>query len=263
MLVMVAAITAVAALAAGAGARSSHRSPAAISAAASFRNRVFASGARITHRTATGTEAISKPDDITSLGGHVYVAFQNGVGPQGEVSATGNRDSTFVEFGRNGGRLDQWDVVGKCDGLTADAALGRVIATVNEDAHSSLYLIGPGGGAVHYRYAAPVASHGGTDAIDIYNGAVMISGSAPGTTGKAAPQAAYPAVYRAIIDTRSHVVRLHVVFSDEARAKVANTSGRHGRSQRAAGSHRSRLQRDRPRVRGPVRRRLHAHQPGR
>jgi hypothetical protein len=230
-LVMVAAAAALAAvavggaLAPGAGARDTHPPAAAVSAAGSLRNRVFASGAGITHTTAKGSEAISKPDDITSLGGRIYVAFQNGVGPQGEASTTGNLDSTVVEFGRNGRRLDQWDIAGKCDGLTADPALGQVIATVNEDAHSSFYLIRPGGGAVHYRYAAPVASHGGTDAIDIYNGAVMISGSAPGTTGKAAPQAAYPAVYRAIIDQRTHVARLHGVFSDEARATVANTSG--------------------------------------
>ena len=46
-----------------------------------------------------------------------------------------------------------------------------------------------------------------------------------GTTGTPAPQAAYPAVYRAIIDTRTHVARLHAVFSDEARATVANPSG--------------------------------------
>ena len=93
--------------------------------------------------------------------------------------------------------MHQWDVTGKCDGLTADPALGRVIATVNEDAHSSVYLIDPAGGAVHYRYSAPLASKGGTDAIEVDRGMILISASAPGTTGAAAPQSTYPAVYRA------------------------------------------------------------------
>ena len=73
------------------------------------------------------------------------VAFQNGVGPQGQASATGNLDWTVVEFDGGGHVLGQWDLVGKCDGLTADPQTGEVIATINEDAHSSLYLIQPGG----------------------------------------------------------------------------------------------------------------------
>jgi hypothetical protein len=41
--------------------------------------------------------------------------------------------------------------------------------------------------AVHYTYAQPIPSNGGTDAISIYRGSVLISGSAPGTTGASAP----------------------------------------------------------------------------
>jgi hypothetical protein len=59
---------------------------------------VFASGTGIFHTTPKGREAISLPDDITALGGDIYVAFQNGVGPQGQASTTGNLDSTVVEF---------------------------------------------------------------------------------------------------------------------------------------------------------------------
>jgi hypothetical protein len=98
--------------------------------------------------------------------------------------------------------VSQWDIVGKCDGLTADPQTGKVIATVNEDANSSLYLIQPGTPApVHYEYVRPLPSGGGTDAISIYNGKVLNSGSAPGTTGAPAPQATYPAVYIATFDT--------------------------------------------------------------
>ena len=70
--------------------------------------------------------------------------------------------------------VGQWDVVGKCDGLTADTATGQVIATVNEDAHSSIYLLDPAtASVVHYRYNEALPSKGGTDAISIYHGMVL------------------------------------------------------------------------------------------
>jgi hypothetical protein len=40
--------------------------------------------------------------------------------------------------------IRQWDIKGKCHGLTANPARGLVIATVNEDANSSIYTIAPG-----------------------------------------------------------------------------------------------------------------------
>jgi hypothetical protein len=191
-----------------------------------FTSTVFATGNAITHPTPTGPEAIADPDDITSLNGDVFVAFQNGVGPQGEASPTGNLDSTIVEFTAGGNWVDQWDVVGKCDGLTADPATGDLIATVNEDANSSLYLIDPSGGSapVHYRFNVPLPSRGGTDAISIYDGMVLISASAPGTTGAAAPQPYYPAVYKVTFDSTTQVATVKALFYDEAQARVANVN---------------------------------------
>jgi hypothetical protein len=187
-----------------------------------FKARVFASGAHIMHSTPKGREAISQPDDITFLAGDIYVGFQDGVGPQGQASPTGNRDSTVVEFNGSGQAMRTWELVGKCDGLTADPLAGRVIATINEDAHSSLYLINPRGGAAHYRYRKPLPSKGGTDAISIYHHRVLISASAPGTKGAAAPQPTYPAVYSATFDTADHVVTMAPLFYDESHATVAN-----------------------------------------
>ncbi len=86
---------------------------------------------------------LAQPDDITAAGPYLFTGFQNGVGPQGQAAPGGNRDSTIVEFTRNGQVIRQWDIRGKCDGLTADPAHHRVIATVNEDAHSSVYTIDP------------------------------------------------------------------------------------------------------------------------
>jgi hypothetical protein len=187
-----------------------------------FTARVFASGARIMHAVPKGREAISQPDDITFLAGDIYVGFQNGVGPQGQASPTGNVDSTVVEFSAGGRVLRTWELVGKCDGLTADSHTGRVIATINEDAHSSLYLINPRGDAAHYRYSKALATKGGTDAISVYHHRVLISASAPGTKGAAPPRPTYPAVYTARFDTAAHVVTMTPLFYDESRATIAN-----------------------------------------
>jgi hypothetical protein len=175
-------------------------------------------GSRKQHR-----ESLTQPDDITMTGGHLFTGFQNGVGPQGQASTDGNRDSTIVEFAPNGTVIHQWDIRGKCDGLTADPYTGQVIATVNEDANSSLYRVDPWSGQVtHYSYSKPLPHHGGTDAISFYNGQMLISASALGTTGAAAPNPAYPAVYSVILDPAKHVAFFRALFYDESSATAAN-----------------------------------------
>ena len=172
---------------------------------------------------AVHTEALTSPDDITQLGWDVFVTFQNGVGPQGQASPDGNLDSTIVEFSLSGGKVAQWDLRGKCDGLTADPLTGQVIATVNEDAHSSLYTIDPRAGSVaHYAYSKPLPHNGGTDAISVYRGQILISASAPGTTGAAAPNAKYPAVYVATLNPQTKVAHVSPLYYDEAPAFQAN-----------------------------------------
>ena len=55
--------------------------------------RTVLSGGSLTHTftvagtSTTKTEPLSDPDDITLLGRDIFVGFQNGVGPQGQVSA--------------------------------------------------------------------------------------------------------------------------------------------------------------------------------
>jgi hypothetical protein len=184
------------------------------------------------------SEPLTQPDDITVLGRDLFTGFQNGVGPQGQPSTDGNRDSTIVEFTTAGRVIRQWDIRGKCDGLTADPARHLVIATVNEDANSSIYTITPsapaGARVRHYRYNEPLPHHGGTDAISIYHGLVLISASAPGTTGAAAPQPTYPAVYAVTFDRARRVATATPVFFDEAAARVANTGADRGKVVRLA-----------------------------
>jgi hypothetical protein len=194
--------------------------------------RQILSGTRLRHRfvpagsSTPRSEPLTLPDDITRLGGNLFTAFQNGVGPQGQPSADGNQDSTIVEFTPSGRPVQQWDIRGKCDGLTADPARRSLIATVNEDANSSVYMIAPGappGGAVrHFSYNRPLPSKGGTDAISIYRGLVLISASAAGTTGAPAPQPSYPAVYWVTFDPASSIARIHPLFFGESVATLAN-----------------------------------------
>ncbi len=73
----------------------------------------------------------------------------------------------------------------------------------------------------------------------MYNGIVLTSASAPGTTG-AAPRPSYPAVYRVVFHTRTHVAAIHPLFYDEALAKVVNSTGAgHGKRVHLAGFRRT------------------------
>jgi len=129
------------------------------------------------------------PDDLTNIGTDIYVAFQNGVPSTGGAPGT-PATSTIVKFTPQGSIEQTWPITGKIDGLTADPAHHRVIATVNEDGNSSLYTVPSDGGTTptHYAYAYmnPLPHGGGTDAITIYRGDIFVVASAPTTaTGPA------------------------------------------------------------------------------
>ena len=171
---------------------------------------------------ATTTEALTQPDDIVALGGNLYVGFQNGVGSQGEASTTGNLDSTLAEFTPAGSVVKQWDVTGKIDGMGADSATGQVLATVNEDSKSSLYTVS-GGTITHYTYTPSSLPHlGGTDAIAVFNGQILISASAPGTSGKAPASA--PAVFVVTLNAGAKTAAVAPFFADNATANGVNGS---------------------------------------
>ncbi|HEV2374670.1 MAG TPA: hypothetical protein VGS19_21225 [Streptosporangiaceae bacterium] len=169
---------------------------------------------------ATRTEHLTQPDDIVGLGGNLYAGFQNGVGSQGEASPSGNLDSTLVEFTPAGSVVKQWDVTGKIDGMGADSATGQVIATVNEDSNSSLYVLAHGT-VTHYTYTpSPLPHMGGTDAVAAYNGKILISASAPGTGGKAPASA--PAVFTVTLNAAAKTATVAPFFADNATATGVN-----------------------------------------
>jgi hypothetical protein len=166
------------------------------------------------------TESLTQPDDIVTLGGNLYVGFQNGVGSQGEVSPSGNLDSTLVEFTPAGSVVKQWDVTGKIDGMGADSATGQVIATVNEDSNSSLYTVS-NGTVTHYTYSpSKLPWLGGTDAVAVLNGKILISASAPGTAGKAPASA--PAVAVVTLNASSNTAAVAPFFADDATTTGVN-----------------------------------------
>ena len=166
------------------------------------------------------TEHLVQPDDIAALGGHLYVGFQNNLGPQGEAAGSGNLDSTLVELTPTGSVVKQWDVKGKIDGMGADPATGRVFATVNEDSKSSLY-VESGGTITQYTYTrSPLPHKGGTDAVSVYNGKILVSASAPGTSGTAPKDA--PAVYVVTLNTAAKTAVLTPFFAINATATAVN-----------------------------------------
>jgi hypothetical protein len=171
---------------------------------------------------ATKTESLSQPDDLVALGGNLYVGFQNGVGSQGEVSSTGNLDSTLLEITPAGTVVTHWDLTGKIDGMGVDPASGQVFVAVNEDSKSSLYTVS-GGTVTHYTYTPASLPHlGGTDAVAVMNGKILISASAPGTSGKAPASA--PAVYVVTLNAGAKTAAVAPFFADNATATGVNGS---------------------------------------
>ncbi len=161
---------------------------------------------------------MTQPDDITWLDGTVYAVWQNGIGPSGQPSPSGATASDVVGYSASGHRVAAWKVKGHADGLTADAATHQLLVTVNEDGNSSLFVITPEAPAgdqvqhVHYNLD-PLPHGGGTDAVSVYHGVILISASAP-TAGDG------PAVYRASL--KGSVAVLQPVFFDSSTATIAN-----------------------------------------
>lgn len=178
-----------------------------------------AAGTRWTVRTVLSGKrlGLSKPDDLTAMGGHLFVGFQNGVPSTGGAKGTPSH-STVVEFTRTGKVLRRWQLVGKCDGLTADPTGQRLIATVNEDGHSALYSIPVTGhrGPTRYRYDAnPLPHGGGTDSITFDHHRMYLAASAP-VTGDFGP-----AVYQVrLVNTTAKLTA--VPFFDSSTATIAN-----------------------------------------
>lgn len=166
----------------------------------------------------SGTASQSKPDDITTLNGNMIIAFQNGVPSTGGKGSSGATQSTIVEYGKTGKVVQQWNVTGKIDGMTADPANNRFLASVNEDGNSSLYVVSPGNATPQHLTYSGLTHGGGTDSIVVTNGHVYITASAPTPDKANGKTFSKPALYQANIDTAKGVVSLTPVLKDNAQA---------------------------------------------
>jgi hypothetical protein len=171
--------------------------------------------------------ATAGPDDVASLGNHVFVGWQNGVGTKGEPnSTTGQTTGTLIEYDHSGKPLQSWSLDGKIDGLGGDPSHRQLVATVNEDGSSSLYTIDPaaplGHQLRHYSYQpAPdsgssggVFTGGGTDAVVFSGGRLYLSASNPGSESATA-------LFGVTLDPASGVAALSPTFADNAFAQDA------------------------------------------
>ena len=174
---------------------------------------------------AKGTGTMTGPDDIAEVDGRVFVGYQNGVGPNGEPSPTGNKNSTVVEYTPQGKVVGSWSLVGKADGLGADPEHHRLIVTTNEDSNSSLTTItlkGDGKAVVkHYTYNAnPLPHGGGTDSVIVRDGVIYLSASNPSPDANGTTFSG-PALYTADLDGSTAVLK--PVLKDNSTATDAVT----------------------------------------
>jgi hypothetical protein len=164
------------------------------------------------------------PDDLTELAtpgldhgrAVIWTAYQNHINPNGTPGKPGGPTmSTVVGYDRASGAIVRSvNVTGKVDGLTADASMGTLIATDNEDVHSGFNLIYPALGAVaHYHYSPDpsVSGNGGTDSIAVVAGHIYVVHSNPNDTIQAAE-------YGVTLHRSTLVAQLTPVFYDDSRA---------------------------------------------
>lgn len=176
------------------------------------------------------------PDDLTQLGNALWVGYQNGVGADGAPSPTGVTNSTVAGFTLAGGPTGPvFSVPGKLDGLTADPANDRLIATVNEDLNSALYVLNPADGSqVRYTYtpdpsrqttpgSAKGGRAGGTDAVSIINGVIYLAHSNPAGASSTPATFNDATVYRATLNEASHTANLQAVWNNDDPATDAAT----------------------------------------
>jgi hypothetical protein len=171
----------------------------------------------------------SGPDDITRLGTKgvdggrdlIWTAYQNGINPDGTPGTPGGpTKSTIAGYDPVNGRLVRTiRVTGKVDGLTADSGMDRLVATVNEDENSALYLVNIATGEAtkfHYDPSPAESDNGGTDSIAIWGGRIVLAHSNPNDTEEAT-------AYAVTLDWGTGIAHLRTLFTNDSKAFDAVT----------------------------------------
>lgn len=168
-------------------------------------------------------------DDLAFLEGHLFMGCQNKA-----MSSGGGGNSTLVEYALGGSVVNKWSIRDKIDGLGADPANHRVIATLDEDANSHLATIMPSAPAgqqiTNYSYSpdprgasTPVAlrTGGGTDQVSVDSaGHIFVTGSHSGP--KAGTAVFKVALTAPSSSTGTGTAALSPTFADDATATNGN-----------------------------------------
>lgn len=168
--------------------------------------------------TIPGTSTLAHgPDDLALLGGVLWTAYQNEINADGTPNGLGSY-STLAGFDPTTGALvETIPVLGKIDGLAADPANNRLLATVNEDLNSAFNVIDPATSTVtRYTYSpTPVdGGNGGTDSIAVWDGEIFTAHSNPNDTLQAA-------TYEVKLDQSTLTAHLTPLFHDNSPAQDA------------------------------------------
>lgn len=162
---------------------SDNPSPAATSAAA-VPNTATASGYSLSV-FAKAPSSNLKPDSIVMMGSNVFIGYQNG----GEVKdgSVPGITNQVVEYDLSGNVLKTFTVPGHVDGLMARSDTNTLWAMANEDGNPELTIIDMATGAQKTYQATvnPTVHGGGYDDMQLINGVVYVSASAPTTPGVA------------------------------------------------------------------------------
>lgn len=171
------------------------------------------------------------PDDLTRMAvlgldngtPLLWTAYQNGINPDGTPGTTGGpTQSTVAGYDPSSGTLVYTiQVTGKLDGLTADPAMGVLLATANEDDNSDFNVISPATNSVatyNYTPSPAVSGVGGTDSIAVDHGVIYVAHSNPNDTTQATE-------YSVGLNASSHVATLTPVFFDDSLAASALGGG--------------------------------------
>jgi hypothetical protein len=169
------------------------------------------------------------PDDITLFATEgvnagkalIWTAFQNGINPDGTPGTPGGPTQSAVAGydPSSGALIMSIQVTGKVDGLTADPAIGALIATVNEDSNSAFTLLYPETSTVvTYAYSPDpaVSGNGGTDSIAVSHGQIYLVHSNPNDVTQ-------PTEYKVTLDRHTLTAKLTPVFYDNSMATDALT----------------------------------------
>ncbi|MGF6756874.1 hypothetical protein [Paraburkholderia sp. GAS42] len=132
---------------------------------------------------AKAPSATSKPDSIVQMGSTVFIGYQNaGEVKDGSVPGITNQ---IVQYDLKGNALKTFTAPGHVDGLLARSDTNTLWAMANEDGNPELTIIDLASGTQKTYQATvnPTAHGGGYDDMQLLNGVVYVSASAPTTPG--------------------------------------------------------------------------------